>query len=326
MLAAAPELAAGVTSALLGTRPRRGAAPAADRHPRLLGRFRAAVGRAPTTSSSRPSPSPSPAPCSSPGWADDLHRDGRAARRRRRHHHERQCMSLLQSAPRVLDPYDYGFQDDPYPVYAWLREHEAAALQRRPRPVGADAARGHRGGAADRGRLLQLVRRRDREVRLGSGRPQGDVDPRHGSAAAEAAALAGLARVHAPPGARPVPAHPGGSPTATSASAWRWAAFDWIADFAGKLPMDVISEMMGVPEADRAEVRRQADLVVHREDGVYDVPPAGAEASLWLVVLLHGDGRPAAQAADRRPHQRPDRGRRSTASGSPTTTSSPSSS
>ncbi len=50
-------------------------------------------------------------------------------------------------------------------------------------------------------------------------------------------------------------------------------SFDWIADFAGKLPMDVISEMMGVPEEDRAEVRRQADLVVHREDGVYDVPP-----------------------------------------------------
>ncbi|HRI97291.1 MAG TPA: cytochrome P450, partial [Nocardioides sp.] len=61
-------------------------------------------------------------------------------------------------------------------------------------------------------------------------------------------------------------------------------SIDWIADFAGKLPMDVISEMMGVPEEDRAEVRRQADIVVHREDGVYDVPPAGAEASLWLVA------------------------------------------
>jgi cytochrome P450 len=60
--------------------------------------------------------------------------------------------------------------------------------------------------------------------------------------------------------------------------------FDWITDFAGKLPMDVISEMMGVPEEDRAEVRRQADLVVHREDGVHDVPPAGFEASLWLVA------------------------------------------
>lgn len=57
---------------------------------------------------------------------------------------------------------------------------------------------------------------------------------------------------------------------------------DWIRDFAGKLPMDVISEMMGVPAADRDEVRRLADLVVHREDGVRDVPVAGMEASLEL--------------------------------------------
>jgi cytochrome P450 len=48
--------------------------------------------------------------------------------------------------------------------------------------------------------------------------------------------------------------------------------------------MDVISEMMGVPEADRVEVRRLADLVVHREPGVHDVPRAGMEASLDLVV------------------------------------------
>ncbi|WP_134738959.1 cytochrome P450 [Nocardioides sp. 503] len=61
-------------------------------------------------------------------------------------------------------------------------------------------------------------------------------------------------------------------------------SFDWIKDFAGKLPMDVISEMMGVPEADRDEVRRLADLVVHREDGVHDVPQAGMVASLDLVV------------------------------------------
>src|SRR3954453_22661153 len=60
--------------------------------------------------------------------------------------------------------------------------------------------------------------------------------------------------------------------------------FDWIGDFAGRLPMDVISEMMGVPEADRVEVRRLADLVVHREPGVHDVPRAGMEASLDLVV------------------------------------------
>jgi cytochrome P450 len=55
-------------------------------------------------------------------------------------------------------------------------------------------------------------------------------------------------------------------------------AFDAIGVFAGKLPMDVISEMMDVPQADRAELRRWADLMVHREEGVRDVPPEGIEA------------------------------------------------
>ena len=59
---------------------------------------------------------------------------------------------------------------------------------------------------------------------------------------------------------------------------------DFIADFAGRLPMDVISELIGVPRADRAELRRLADLVVHREEGLFDVPEAGQLAALDLVV------------------------------------------
>ncbi|WP_106396737.1 cytochrome P450 [Actinocorallia populi] len=59
--------------------------------------------------------------------------------------------------------------------------------------------------------------------------------------------------------------------------------FDFVADFAGVLPMDVISELMGVPEADRPELRRLAEVVVHREEGVQDVPPAGMDAALTLV-------------------------------------------
>ena len=61
-------------------------------------------------------------------------------------------------------------------------------------------------------------------------------------------------------------------------------SFDLVADFAGKLPMDVISELVGVPVTDRAEVRRLADLLVHREEGVFDVPPAGIEAALDLYA------------------------------------------
>ena len=63
---------------------------------------------------------------------------------------------------------------------------------------------------------------------------------------------------------------------------------DWIAEFAGKLPMDVISELMGVPEPDRDEVRRLADLVVHREDGVRDVPAAGMAAAMELIDYYAG--------------------------------------
>jgi cytochrome P450 len=59
---------------------------------------------------------------------------------------------------------------------------------------------------------------------------------------------------------------------------------DFIRDFAGKLPMDVVSELIGVPEADRAELRRLSDLLVHRDEGVHDLTPAGAEAALTLVA------------------------------------------
>ncbi|ORV87653.1 cytochrome P450 [Mycolicibacterium iranicum] len=62
------------------------------------------------------------------------------------------------------------------------------------------------------------------------------------------------------------------------------ATVDYVDEFAGKLPMDVISELMGVPEADRVQVRAWADAVMHREEGVTDVPDSAIEASLNLIV------------------------------------------
>jgi len=59
---------------------------------------------------------------------------------------------------------------------------------------------------------------------------------------------------------------------------------DFISDFAGRLPMDVISDLMGVPVEDREELRRLSDLLVHREEGIRDVPPEGAAAAMELVV------------------------------------------
>jgi cytochrome P450 len=76
--------------------------------------------------------------------------------------------------------------------------------------------------------------------------------------------------------------------------------FDFVADFAGRLPMDVVCELLGVPPADRAELRRLGDTVVHREDGVVDVTPAGIEAALTLYGYyadMINDRRSAAPAA-----------------------------
>jgi hypothetical protein len=58
---------------------------------------------------------------------------------------------------------------------------------------------------------------------------------------------------------------------------------DFIADFAGKLPMDVVSELLGVPQADRAALRAFADQVVHRDEGVRGMPAAAGEAALRML-------------------------------------------
>ena len=58
--------------------------------------------------------------------------------------------------------------------------------------------------------------------------------------------------------------------------------FDFVGQLAGKLPMDVISEMIGVPASDRDEVRRLADGVMHRDDSLNDVPVASGEAAIEL--------------------------------------------
>jgi len=64
--------------------------------------------------------------------------------------------------------------------------------------------------------------------------------------------------------------------------------FDYVDEFAGKLPMDVISELMGVPEPDRARIRALADGVMHRDEGVPDVPASAMHASADLMVYYAG--------------------------------------
>jgi cytochrome P450 len=183
----------------------------------------------------------------------------------------------------VFDPYDYAFHDDPYPVYAALREHAPLyrneelgfwALSRHADVLTAfreaelfSSADGVSLDPAATGphawRVMSFLAMDDpRHFRMRSLVTKG-FTPRRVAALEER--VREITREHL-------------------AVALQSETFDFIDDLAGKVPMDVVSELLGVPVADRAELRRLADLVVHREDGVLDVPPAAASASLELIV------------------------------------------
>ena len=186
----------------------------------------------------------------------------------------------------VFDPYDYAFQDDPYPTYRRLRDEA---------PV-------HHAAADD---LWVVSRHADvfavlRDDETFSNRMGVSLDASAWSPDAHRVmsflALDGAeqARIRRLVSAAFTPRRVRELAPQVQALTEHYLAItlersadgdaDWIRDLAGKLPMDVISRMMGVPEHDRDEVRRLADLVVHREDGVRDVPQAGMEASIELMT------------------------------------------
>jgi cytochrome P450 len=57
---------------------------------------------------------------------------------------------------------------------------------------------------------------------------------------------------------------------------------DIIQDFAAKLPMAVISVMLGVPRGDQDELREWSDAMLHREEGSALLTPAGLEGATRL--------------------------------------------
>ena len=184
--------------------------------------------------------------------------------------------------PVVFNPYDYHFHDDPYPTYKRLREESPLyhnpdvgfwALSRYADVV--DGFKDNKRLSSANGVSLDPAAYGPHAHYVMSFLAMDD--PRHmrlrqlvsrGFTPRRVAELDGrileLTKQHL------IPALGAGE-------------FDWITEVAGKLPMDVISELMGVPEPDRAELRRKADLVVHREAGVLDVPQPAVEASISLM-------------------------------------------
>jgi cytochrome P450 len=62
--------------------------------------------------------------------------------------------------------------------------------------------------------------------------------------------------------------------------------FDLVADYTARLPMDVISALLGIPESDRREVQRKSNSILHREPGNPLPTPEAIAASGDLLVYI----------------------------------------
>ena len=153
----------------------------------------------------------------------------------------------------VLDPYDYDFHEDPYPYYKRLRD-EAPLYHNEERGFWAlsrhaDVLQGFRNStdAVEQATASRSTRSPARPTPTETMSFLAMDDPGH----LRLRTL--VSKGFTPRRIREL------EPRVTelaeqhldACSARRTASFDYVAEFAGKLPMDVISELMGVPEEDR---------------------------------------------------------------------------
>ncbi|MCW2733053.1 MAG: cytochrome, partial [Mycobacterium sp.] len=183
----------------------------------------------------------------------------------------------------LLDPYDYDFHEDPYPYYRRLRDEAPLyhneelkfwAVSRH-----ADVVQGFRNSTSlsnKHGVSLDPISRNEHAHKVMSFLALDD--PGH----LRLRTL--VSKGFTPRRIRELEARVTEIAVQHLDAALQSDTFDYVDDFAGKLPMDVISELMGVPDEDRVRIRALADGVMHREDGVSDVPAEAMQASAELLV------------------------------------------
>ncbi|WP_319449651.1 MULTISPECIES: cytochrome P450 [unclassified Mycobacterium] len=183
----------------------------------------------------------------------------------------------------LLDPYDYDFHEDPYPYYKRLRD-EAPLYHNEEQKFWAlsrhtDVVQGFRNSTTlsnKHGVSLDPISRNEHAHRVMSFLALDD--PGH----LRLRTL--VSKGFTPRRIRELESRVTEIAVEHLDAALQSEAFDYVDDFAGKLPMDVISELMGVPKDDRVRIRALADGVMHRDDGVKDVPAEAIQASADLMV------------------------------------------
>jgi cytochrome P450 len=202
----------------------------------------------------------------------------------------------MTAAELMYDPYDYAIDDDPFPVWKRMRdeaplyynaEHDFYALSRFQDVL--DASLDHETYSSNRGTVLEMMddpmvdppmifmdppqhtQFRKLVRRTFTLRQIGKLEDR----------IRALCRGYLDPfvGA---------------------GGFDYVADFGAKLPVMVISSLLGVPEEDQEQLRVWTDLTLHREPGETGTSKAALDASGDIWGYWQG------QIAERRARPRDD--------------------
>lgn len=192
---------------------------------------------------------------------------------------------MSAAAPLEYDPYSYELDEDPYPVYRWMQDHAPVyrsekhdfwALTRYQDCL--DALVDHETWSSACGTVLELMDGTEFEWPMII-----FMDPPRQTRMRNLVSKAFTPR-------RIAALEPSIREIATRyldrlVGAGR---ADFVKEFTAKLPMDVISTLLGIPEADRDDVRRWSNLVLHREPGQPLPPPAALEAQQNLMAYFDG--------------------------------------
>ena len=190
--------------------------------------------------------------------------------------------AVARNAP-LYDPFDYGHHEDPYPAYRRMRDEAPAycnerygfwALSRY-----ADcfaAARNYRVFSSAQGTTLEPLKGQ-LPLLINSDPPQHSrlrhladrLFTRAAVAPLESAIRALARELLAPNLAR--------------------GRIDIISDFAARLPMAVLCRLLGVPQKDEDMLSGWTDSAVHRDEGVFEMPDAGLEATLRIFGYFEDD-------------------------------------
>ena len=172
-------------------------------------------------------------------------------------------MSPPSAAEPYYDPYDYAIDADPHPIWKRLRDeaplyrnekHDFYALSRFQDVL--DACLDHTTYISGEGTVLELMgRMREPTPMIFKDPPEHTRLRKLVSRAFSPRRMAQLekrVRAIARGYLEPLREDPG---------------FDYVADFGAKLPVMVIGSMLGVPEADRDQIRIWTDETLHRDPG-----------------------------------------------------------